>query len=137
MGSEMCIRDSAYANWLSKQTGYKYRLPSEDEWEIASRAGSTDAYWWGSDFGVGRANTGWGGTPWSNQSASPVKSFAANHLGMYDMVGNVWEWTADPKGILKGGAWSFSADKAKSEAQLFISPSSAANFAGFRVLREL
>jgi formylglycine-generating enzyme required for sulfatase activity/predicted nucleic acid-binding Zn-ribbon protein len=128
---------NAYANWLSKQTGYKYRLPSEDEWEIASRAGSTDAYWWGSDFGVGRANTGWGGTPWSNQSASPVKSFAANHLGMYDMVGNVWEWTADPKGILKGGAWSFSADKAKSEAQLFISPSSAANFAGFRVLREL
>ncbi|HAS6191781.1 TPA: SUMF1/EgtB/PvdO family nonheme iron enzyme [Vibrio vulnificus] len=128
---------NAYVNWLSDKTGYHYRLPTEDEWEIAARAGSEADYWWGEKFGSGQANTGWGGTPWSNNSTSPVKSFNANHFGLYDVVGNVWEWTADSKGLLKGGAWSFSPEKAKAESQLFISPDSAANFAGFRVVRVL
>ncbi|QPL55826.1 formylglycine-generating enzyme family protein [Vibrio navarrensis] len=127
----------AYVNWLSDKTGYFYRLPSEDEWEIAARGGSEKAYWWGEAFGVGQANTGWGGTPWSNNSSSPVKSFAPNAFGLYDVIGNVWEWTSDTKGLLKGGAWSFSPEKAKAESQLFIAPSSAANFSGFRVVRQL
>lgn len=127
----------AYVNWLSDKTGYHYRLPSEDEWEIGARAGAEGDYWWGESFGSGQANTGWGGTPWSNNSTSPVKSFSANAFGLYDVVGNVWEWTSDRKGLLKGGAWSFSPEKAKADSQLFLSPSSAANFAGFRVVREL
>ncbi|MFA0707519.1 SUMF1/EgtB/PvdO family nonheme iron enzyme, partial [Vibrio sp. 10N.222.48.A3] len=53
------------------------------------------------------------------------------------MVGNVWEWTATQKGIAKGGAWSFSPEEAKVFAELYVSPSTAANYLGFRVLREL
>ncbi|MCG3728752.1 SUMF1/EgtB/PvdO family nonheme iron enzyme [Vibrio cincinnatiensis] len=127
----------AYTRWLSQQTGFKYRLPSEDEWEIAARAGSKMDYWWGNHFSAGQANTGWAGTPWSNKSTSPVRSFATNPLGFYDMVGNVWQWTNDARGVVKGGAWSFSPEMAKAYSQLFVAPSTAANYVGFRILREL
>ncbi|TXY14588.1 SUMF1/EgtB/PvdO family nonheme iron enzyme [Vibrio mimicus] len=136
----VCISQNdakAYARWLSKQTGFKYRLPTEEEWEIAARAGSKTDYWWGKKFGAGKANTGWGGTTWSNKSTSPVKAFAPNALGFYDMVGNVWEWTGDSRGLAKGGAWSFSPEMAKAYSELFVSPTTAANYVGFRVLREL
>ncbi|MGC9422283.1 MULTISPECIES: SUMF1/EgtB/PvdO family nonheme iron enzyme [unclassified Vibrio] len=128
---------NAYTRWLSQQTGFKYRLPTEDEWEVAARAGSKMDYWWGNHFSAGQANTGWAGTPWSNKSTSPVRAFAANPLGFYDMVGNVWQWTNDPRGVVKGGAWSFSPDMAKAYSQLFVAPSAAANYVGFRILREL
>lgn len=136
----VCIsRNDAYAytNWLSKQTGFNYRLPTEDEWEVAARSGSRSDYWWGNNFGTSRANTGWSGTPWSNKSTSPVQAFSPNPLGFYDMVGNVWQWTSDAPGIAKGGAWSFSPDMAKAYNQLFVAPATAANYLGFRVLREL
>jgi len=127
----------AYAKWLSKQTGHQYRLPSAAEWEIAARAGSKSAFWWGSSFGTGQANTGWSGTPWSNNSTSPVKSFPANQYGLYDMVGNVWEWTDSSQGIVKGGAWSFAPAKAAAHESLSVSPNMTANYVGFRVIREL
>lgn len=127
----------AYTEWLSQQTGFHYRLPSENEWEAAARAGSKTAYWWGEHFGTGNANTGWGGTPWSNKSTSPVGAFTPNPLGFYDVVGNVWQWTTDQRGLAKGGAWSFSPEMAKADSQLFIAPSAAANYVGFRILREL
>ena len=127
----------AFINWLSKTTGHTYRLPSENEWEVAARAGSENNYWWGNEFKTNAANTGWSGTSWSNNSTSPVKSFAANSFGLYDMVGNVWEWTSASQGIAKGGAWSFSPQKAIASERLYIAPSTAANFIGFRVVREL
>lgn len=127
----------AYARWLSKETGFTYRLPTEEEWEIAARAGSKTDYWWGNKFGAGKANTGWAGTSWSNKSTSPVKAFAPNALGFYDMVGNVREWTGDSRGLAKGGAWSFSPEMAKAYSELFVGPTTAANYVGFRVLREL
>jgi len=127
----------AYTNWLSKQTGFHYRLPSESEWEIAAQAGSQSAYWWGDSFGAGQANTGWGGTRWSNISTSPVKTFAPNNFGLYDVVGNVWEWTNDARGITKGGAWSFSPNQATGFSRLYIAPNTAANYVGFRILRQL
>ncbi|WP_375748908.1 SUMF1/EgtB/PvdO family nonheme iron enzyme [Vibrio sp. HN007] len=128
---------TAYTRWLSRQTGYKYRLPSETEWEIASRAGTKTAYWWGNSFGAGQANTGWGGTKWSNVSTSPVRTFAPNSFGLYDMVGNIWEWTNDARGVTKGGAWSFSPNQASAHSRLFVAPNTSANYVGFRILREL
>jgi len=79
----------AYTRWLSKKTGFTYRLPTPQEWEAAARAGQDTNFWWGNEFRSGKANTGWAGTPWSNVSTSPVKSFLPAPTGCYDMVVNV------------------------------------------------
>ncbi|PTP16091.1 hypothetical protein CWO27_03705 [Vibrio sp. 10N.286.51.C3] len=127
----------AYTRWLSKNTGFTYRLPTPQEWEAAARAGQDTNFWWGNEFRSGKANTGWAGTPWSNVSTSPVKSFLPTPTGFYDMVGNVWEWTTTQKGLAKGGAWSFSPEEAKVYNELYVPPSTAANYLGFRVVRDL
>ena len=85
----------AYAAWLSKQTGKRYRLPSESEWEYAARAGTETAYSWGDEIGVNRANCDGCGSEWDDTQTSPVGSFEPNGFGLYDMHGNVYEWVED------------------------------------------
>ncbi len=84
-----------YAEWLSEQTGDRYRLPSEAEWEYAARAGSTTAYSWGNEIGRNRANCGGCGSVWGGERTALVGSFSANGWGLYDMHGNVLEWVLD------------------------------------------
>jgi formylglycine-generating enzyme required for sulfatase activity len=72
-----------------------YRLLTEAEWEYAARAGTTTAYYWGDEIGQGNADCNGCGSKWDNQQTSPVGSFAANQLGLYDMAGNVWQWVQD------------------------------------------
>jgi formylglycine-generating enzyme required for sulfatase activity len=83
----------AYAEWLSQMTGYYYRLPTEAEWEYAARAGTETDYWWGNEIGKNRANCFECGSQWDGKSTAPVGSFVGNPFGLYDTVGNVWEWT--------------------------------------------
>jgi formylglycine-generating enzyme required for sulfatase activity len=85
----------AYINWLCEQTGNTYRLPSEAEWEYAARAGTKTDYWWGNKIGKNKANCYNSGSQWSGKQTSPVGSFDPNPYGLYDTVGNVWEWCAD------------------------------------------
>src|SRR5919106_5183579 len=72
----------AYAAWLSEQTGKRYRLPTEAEWEYAARAGTETAYWWGNEIGTNRANCDGCGSPWGGQQTAPVGSFQPNPWGL-------------------------------------------------------
>jgi formylglycine-generating enzyme required for sulfatase activity len=87
-----------YVQWLSKITGKPYRLLSEAEYEYATRAGTTTAYPWGDDIklnGQVMANCNDCGSRWDMMQTAPVGSFPPNRFGLYDMVGNVWEWVED------------------------------------------
>ncbi len=133
---------SAYADWLSKQSKLRFRLPTEAEWEYAARAGKTTARSWGgeSNQACRHANLydetarkskplNWPNYPCEDGqvAAAPVGSYAANAFGLFDMLGNVAEWTcseydseykggesrcAEPNAaaggrrVLRGGSWS-------------------------------
>ncbi len=84
-----------YLPWLNKKTGKTYRLLTEAEWEYAARAGSTTKYSWGDEIGKGNANCDGCGSQWDNTQTAPVGSFKPNAFGLYDMHGNVWQWTVD------------------------------------------
>lgn len=81
--------------WFNHRAQSKFRLPSEAEWEYVASSAGQYRFAWGDEIQLGLANC-WGcGSDWDNVSTSPVMSFAANDFGVYDMQGNVWEWTAD------------------------------------------
>ncbi|TAK53072.1 MAG: formylglycine-generating enzyme family protein [Gammaproteobacteria bacterium] len=113
----------AFVAWLNQQSGLKFRLPSEAEWEYAARAGSTTDYPWGKTFDASKANG-------QGTSTALVGSFPPNAFGLHDLIGNVWEWTQDcwndtytgapsdgsawlsgecSRRVERGGAWNYDA----------------------------
>ncbi len=120
----------AYAAWLSDQTGARYRLPSEAEWEYAARAGSAAAYPFGdtpkafcnfanlADVSAAKLHPGWSVADCDDghAGAAATGSFAPNAFGVADMLGNVWEWVADcwhdtyELAPVDGSAWTESGD---------------------------
>ncbi|MBP7077398.1 MAG: SUMF1/EgtB/PvdO family nonheme iron enzyme [Bacteroidales bacterium] len=112
---------TAYCEWLSRQTGKNYRLPTEAEWEYACRAGTSNTevtrsvevstpFNTGNCLSTSQANYN-GNYPYGScskgeyrQKTLPVGSFSANAYGLYDMHGNVWEWCSDWYGDYSTGA---------------------------------
>ena len=152
----------AYVAWLSKMTGKRYRLLSEAEYEYATRAGSMTVYPWGNDIklnGTAMANCASCGSKWDNKGPAPVRSFAKNEFGLYDMVGNVWEWVEDcwypdyddaptdssariacddPRiRVARGGAWDNDPKYLHSANRLRVTTGGLDLDVGFRVARTL
>jgi formylglycine-generating enzyme required for sulfatase activity len=155
----------AYVAWLSAVTGKTYRLLSEAEYEYTARGGTTTAYPWGDDIkfnGMTMANCSGCGSKWDGAQPAPVGSFAANKFGLYDMVGNVFEWTEDCvhanyngapgdgsawleaansvnciDRLVRGGSWLTPPDTLRSAARSRRSTGTRYDFIGFRVARTL
>jgi formylglycine-generating enzyme required for sulfatase activity len=149
---------TAYAAWLSQQTGKTYRLPTEAEWEYAARAGSTTKYPWGDEVGLNNANCDGCGSQWDNKQTAPVGSFAANAFGLHEMHGNVWEWVQDcyhssyegapadgaareqcdsSSRVLRGGSWYTDPAWLRSALRHRLTASSTLNYLGFRLVQDL
>lgn len=125
-----------YAQWLSAKTGQFYRLPTEAEWEYACRAGSTTAYSFGDDASK-LGDYAWYGEN-SNGKYQKVGTKKPNPWGLYDMHGNVVEWTLDQYGpyaaqaaqgpwvksakpypqVVRGGSWNDDPDRLRCGARL-------------------
>ncbi|OAD19138.1 Sulphatase-modifying factor domain protein [Candidatus Thiomargarita nelsonii] len=146
---------TAYAKWIATQTGQKYRLPTEAQWEYVARAGTTTKYWWGNEIGSNKGNCSDSGDRF--EYTAPVGSFKANPFGIYDTVGNVWEWTqdiyskdyysnsiySDPTGpstgsyrVLRGGGWFSPAPYCRAAFRNLYSPGLRGIYLGFRLLRQ-
>jgi formylglycine-generating enzyme required for sulfatase activity len=155
-----------YVRWLSRKTGQDYRLPSEAEWEYAARAGTESPFFTGSCISTDQANYDgnydYGGcgakTGLYRAKTLPVGSLASNPWGLYDVLGNVWEWTEDcwndsyqgapsdgsawtegdcSRRVLRGGSWNFRPALVRS-ANRFRDVTGGRDYdAGFRPARTL
>ncbi|MFO1183518.1 MAG: SUMF1/EgtB/PvdO family nonheme iron enzyme [Bauldia sp.] len=155
-----------YLAWLSRTTGRTYRLLSESEREYVTRAGTTTPFWWGSSIVTTQANYDGDATPYtgggqkgqSRGKSVPVDSFDANPFGLYNVSGNVWEWTedcwhgtydgapADGKAwtsgpcefrVYRGGSWISDPGYLRSASRLRDSSNYRSSRIGFRVARDL
>ncbi len=141
-----------------KAAGRVYRLPTEEEWEYACRAGTKGPFHFGASLTSTQANMN-GLRPYGGAAQSvnrphtmPVGSFEPNAFGLYDMHGNVWEWCQDPymkysdkiqkvfpdvlknsNRILRGGSYFFGAVDCRSAKRMFRHPANVESFTGFRV----
>ena len=161
----------AYVDWLSRKTGKKYRLPSEAEWEYAARGGTRSARYWGDNpdqacryANVADNTIGPNGRKWTNKHncddgywfTAPVGHYVANGYGLYDMLGNAGEWTADcwnenynsapsngsawksgdcSRRVLRGGSWDLKPAWVRSALRDWDETAYRVVNAGFRVAR--
>lgn len=152
----------SYALWLSNKTGKSYRLPSEEAWEYAARAGSTSSRPWGeaiseacryanvSDATGKQTHPSWVEHPCDDgeEYTAPVGRYHANDFGLHDMLGNVWEWTEGcwteelgsevrncAQRVLRGGGWMSKPDFARSATRHRLDVKLRFSEIGFRLLR--
>jgi len=159
---------NAYVKWLSNKTGKAYRLPSEAEWEYAARGKTSAARYWGNnpnasclyanvaDTTVGPENLAWKNRHECEDEyffTAPAGSYFPNAFGLYDMIGNAFEWTADSfhddyKGapadgsawqgnnsqrVFRGGSWNSEPRSARAAARDSAGTAFRISSVGFRL----
>ena len=148
----------AFARWLSRKTGYPFRLPTEAEWEYACRSGGRKVKFGTETGDISHHLANYFGTGGRDRwkYTSPVGSFPPNGLGLYDMSGNVWEWCEDwydakyyarsprrnPKGpskgkyrVLRGGSWLITPRYLRCAYRFSERPALRNGLLGFRLVR--
>ena len=158
----------AYVVWLSRHTGKGYRLLSESEWEYVARGGTSTARYWGESESEQCRNANGAdqqsALSWATSCddgfarTAPVGSFTKNPFGLYDAVGNVWEWTQDcwnrnyvqaprdgsawetegcGRRVARGGSWNNRPRELRSAIRSGSESGYRSNLLGFRVARTL
>jgi formylglycine-generating enzyme required for sulfatase activity len=156
----------AYARWLSRKTGKTYRLLTEAEREYVTRAGTTTTFWWGGTITPRQANyygsvepyKGGGAKGEYRQRTVSVDSFEANPWGLFNVHGNVWEWTEDcwndsnqgnpgngsaratgdcSLRVVRGGSWDVLPQDVRAALRGRFSADGGYGFLGFRLARTL
>jgi len=154
----------AYVSWLngklqnqeSANMAGSYVLPTEAQWEYAARAGTNTARWWGDSIGSGNADCKGCGSQWDNVKPAPAGSFRPNGFGLYEMMGDVFEWVEDcwnadyvgapedgsprtdgncKEHVLRGGSWTSDTFAERSAGRSKSDEGLRANFIGFRVAK--
>lgn len=147
-----------FIQWLNSVTkpSKPYRLPTEAEWEYATRAGTQTKYWWGDEVGQNRANCSGCFGGWSRRTR-PVGTYSANPFGLYDTSGNVFEWVQDcwnshyngaPNNgspwlsgyckyrVIRGGSWFFNEREILSASRTWNTPTKRDSTIGFRLAQD-
>ncbi len=148
-----------YAAWLSRQTGFLYRLPYETEWEWAATSGGiSTTYPWGNDLRPDMANCRDCGESSKERRTMPVRSYPANGAGLFDMAGNVWEWVEDcwvenyrnapadqsarsisgkcGNYVIRGGGWNSPSRQLTSTHRMGVWAETRSNYIGFRLVKD-
>jgi formylglycine-generating enzyme required for sulfatase activity/rhodanese-related sulfurtransferase/chromosome segregation ATPase len=147
----------AYTAWLTAQTGSRYRLPSEAEWEFAAHSGTDTRFWWGNEAGTGHANCFDCNSEWSGRMTAPTGSFAASAFRVHDMAGNVMEWVQDcyqpdystapadgsavssgdcSRRVVRGGAYNSPSESLRSASRDAREADTRLDNLGFRIVKE-
>jgi formylglycine-generating enzyme required for sulfatase activity len=140
-----------YTKWLTSITGKTYRLLSESEREYVTRAGTSTPYWWGTTISRQQAN-------FAAKATVPVDAFAPNAWGLFNVHGNIWEWTEDcwdeenegnpgdgrPRvshncgtRVVRGGSWHEGVGPLRSAYRVGFNSAHRYAYQGFRVARTL
>ncbi len=122
-----------YCGWYSRLSGKSFRLPACSEWELACRGGARTRYFFGDDPAAADPYVWHEGN--SGGRCQPVESSRANPLGLFEMLGNVWQWTAT--GALRGGSYRTPIAELGASVRRMEDPDARLEDAGFRIVRSL